>query len=95
MSKEWTADEVRSWMLKLLYDVYMGSPTAIISWKRADFAEATDENPPWEDIFREAEWLDWKGLIEPYFAMGSISAKLKPAGRDFVEKELLKPSSGA
>jgi len=95
MPKEWTPEEVRSWILKVLYDVYMRSPTATMSWTRIDFSEATDDNPSWEDIYREAEWLDWKGFIKSSPGISVVSARLTPAGREFVEQELLKPSSGA
>ncbi|MCL6642704.1 MAG: hypothetical protein K6T71_05220 [Candidatus Bipolaricaulota bacterium] len=96
MPKEWTPEEVRRWILKVLYDVYMKSPTATMLWGRADFSESTDDSPSWEDIYREAEWLDWKGFIKlSSQAVGAVSARLTPAGREFVEQELLKPSSGA
>lgn len=96
MAKEWTAQEVREWLLRVLYDIYMQqSPTARASFGSEGFPQATDEYPSWKDIYREAEWLSWKGLIEAEFGPTSIEGvKITPAGREYVEKELLKPTSG-
>lgn len=94
MPKEWTPDEVRSWMLKELHDVYMHeSPTALLSWNRR--SQASDERPAWDDIYREAEWLGWKDYIKAQFSSDSITARITPAGREYVEEELLKPSAGS
>ena len=92
MSK-WSPEETRDYILKTLYDVYMDSPTAHVTWDA--FSEATDEHPSGKDIYRECEWLKWKGLIEASFGPTSVSAvRITPAGREYVERNLLKPSSG-
>lgn len=96
MAKEWAAQEVREWLLKVLYEIYMEkSPTALASFGSYGFPKATDEYPSWEDIYREAEWLKWKGLIEAELGPDTVSGvRITPAGREYVEKELLKPTSG-
>ncbi len=92
MAKEWTAEEVREWLLKALYEIYMEeSPTALASFGDYDFPQATDENPSWEAMYREAEWLKWKGFIQAEFGPTYVAgAKITPEGREYVERELLK-----
>lgn len=97
MAKEWTAQEVREWLLKVLYEIYMKqSPTARASFGSENFPQATDEYPSWKDIYREAEWLCWQGLIEAELGLDTVAGvKITPKGREYVEKELLKPTSGS
>lgn len=97
MAKQWTAQEVREWLLKVLYDIYMQqSPTALAGFGEWEFAQATDKYPSWKEIYREAEWLKWKGLIEAEFGPDGIwGVRITPAGREYVERELLKPASGS
>lgn len=97
MTKQWAAQEVREWLLRVLYDIYMQqSPTALASFGEEEFAQATDEHPSWKDIYRETEWLKWKGLIEAELGPAFISSvRITPAGREYVERELLKPASGS
>lgn len=95
MSKSWTPEEVRNWILKTLYDIYMDSPTARVSWGIEKIPEATDQHPSGRDIYRECEWLKWKGLLDADFGVTSVFARITPAGREYVEQNLLKASSGS
>jgi hypothetical protein len=94
MPKNWTPVEVRHWILKILYDVYMDSPTVSVSWGEWKVSQATEEHPSWKDIYKECEWLRYKDLIEGKFGPSHVSdVRITPAGREYVEQNLLKPSS--
>jgi len=94
MPKSWTPEEVRNWILKTLYDIYMNSPVALVSFGRNRIGAATEEHPSWNDIYKECEWLKWKGFIEANFGPESVSGvKLTPAGREYVERNSPAPHS--
>lgn len=69
-------------LLMALYAKYMDSPTAQLGWRR----DTSDPNSSLR--IREAEWLNYHGLILATFgASGDFMAKLTVKGRQFVESE--------
>lgn len=92
MPKSWTPEEVRNWILKTLYDIYMRSPEASLSFNR-ERREATEEHPSWNDIYKECEWLEWKGFIRASPSDPTSYVRITPAGREYVEENLSAPHS--
>ena len=88
---EWSVEQTREWLMKVLYEKYMDDEQASMRWPTTLALEATETHPGGDAIIQESKQLADYGWIEILTqAYGYLFARLTPAGRETWEAFLVK-----